>query len=89
LLGQYKVNFAQLGNPYQPFIAAAAAASAMGSGHSINKVRLAIKQRSYVREGLHDDAWRAARGTDAIIYKWPWIPPPTPSPKSSTSLASR
>lgn len=77
LLDQNGVNFAPLGNPYQPFIAAAAEANAMGSGHPISKVRLAIKQRSYVRQGLHDDAWRAAQRADAIIYKWPWISPYT------------
>ena len=77
LLDQNGVNFAPLGNAYQPFIAAAAEANAMGSGHPINKVRLGIKQSAYVREGLHDDAWLAAQGADAIIYKWPWITPYT------------
>ena len=67
------ISFAPLGNPYQPFIAGAARAGAMGSGHPMAKLRYGASQRRYVAEGLHEDARRAAEGAEAIIYKYPWI----------------
>ena len=67
------ISFAPLGNPYQPFIAGAARAGAMGSGHPIAKLRYGASQRRYVSEGLHQDARRAAEGAEAILYKYPWI----------------
>ena len=67
------MEFAPLGNPYQPFITGAAEASAIGSGHLLNQLRYGLRQRRYVTDGLHEDAWRAAQGADAIIYKYPWI----------------
>src|SRR5438270_3869352 len=73
LAAAHGVDFAPLGRPYQPFITGAAEASAIGSGHLLNQVRYGLRQRSYVTQGLHEDAWRAAQGTEAIIYKYPWI----------------
>ena len=67
------MSFAPIGNPYQPFIAGAARAGAVGSGHPIAKLRYGASQHRYVSEGLHDDARRAAEGAEAIIYKYPWI----------------
>ena len=67
------ISFAPVGNPYQPFIAGAARAGAVGSGHPVAKIRYGASQRRYVSEGLHEDAWQAAQGAEAIIYKYPWI----------------
>jgi sterol 3beta-glucosyltransferase len=75
LLTQYGVEFVPLGRPYQPFIAAAAESQAIGTGHFLNKIRVGVKQRAYIREGLHDDAWQASQSADVIVYKWPWIVP--------------
>ena len=77
LAAAYGIEFASLGHPYQPFLAGAAEASAIGSGHLLNQLRYGLKQRRYVSEGLHDDAWRAAQGAEAIIYKHPWVTPYT------------
>jgi sterol 3beta-glucosyltransferase len=74
LVQDYGIGFVPLGNAYQPFIAGAAKANAMGSGHPISKLRYGLRQRSYVTEGLHEGAWQAAQGTDAVIFKYPWIP---------------
>src|SRR5438270_2839059 len=73
LAAAHGIDFAPLGNPYQPFITGAAEASAIGSGHLVNQIRYGLKQRRYVTAGLHEDAWQAAQGADAIIYKYPWI----------------
>jgi sterol 3beta-glucosyltransferase len=73
VVGEYGLDFLPIGNPYQPFIAGAADAGAMGSGHPLAKLRFGIKSRTYVSENLNEDALAAAEGSDAIIYKWPWI----------------
>jgi sterol 3beta-glucosyltransferase len=73
LVRDYRIDFVPLGNPYQPFIAGAAKANAVGSGHPVSKLRYGLRQRSYVTEGLHEDAWQAAQGADAVIFKYPWI----------------
>jgi sterol 3beta-glucosyltransferase len=73
LAAEYGVDFAPLGNPYEPFITGAASASAIGSGsHLLTQFRYGLKQRDYVLDHLHDDARRAAQGSDAIIHKYPW-----------------
>jgi sterol 3beta-glucosyltransferase len=69
----YGVDFAPLGHPYQPFITGAARASAIGSGHLLNQLRYGLSQRRYVADQLSQDAWRAAQGAQAIIYKYSWI----------------
>jgi sterol 3beta-glucosyltransferase len=73
LVTGYGVDFAPMGNPYQPFITGAAEASAVGSGHRLNQLRYGLRQRKYVTENLQDDAWHAAQGAEAIIYKYPWL----------------
>jgi sterol 3beta-glucosyltransferase len=73
LVQDYGIDFVPVGHPYQPFIAGAAKAHAMGSGHPVSKLRYGLRQRSYVTEGLHDDAWKAAQGADAVVFKYPWI----------------
>ncbi len=73
LAADYGVDFEPLGHPYQPFITGAAEASAIGSGHLLNQLRYGLKQRRYVSDQLHQDAWRAAQGAEAIIYKSSWI----------------
>jgi sterol 3beta-glucosyltransferase len=73
LVQDYGIGFVPLGNPYQPFIAGAAKANAMGPGHPVSKLRYGLRQRGYVTEGLHDDAWKAAQGADAVVFKYPWI----------------
>jgi UDP:flavonoid glycosyltransferase YjiC (YdhE family) len=75
LVQDYGIGFAPLGNPYQPFIAGAAKANAMGSGHPVSKLRYGLRQRSYVTEGLHDDALKAVQGSDAVVFKYPWVTP--------------
>ena len=67
------VEFAPVGRPYQPFIAGAARASAIGSGHLLRQVRYGLTQRKYFSDRLSQDAWRAAQGAEAIIYKYSWI----------------
>ena len=87
LAAQYDLEFAPLGNPYQPFIAGAAEASAIGSGHLLNQIRYGLKQRRFVTEGLHQDALRAAQGSEAIIYKYPWITGHTVAEKLGVACA--
>ena len=67
------MEFAPAGRPYQPFIAGAARASAIGSGHLLRQVRYGLTQRKYFSDRLSQDAWRAAQGAEAIIYKYSWI----------------
>ncbi len=62
-----------MGHPYEPFITGAAEASAIGSGHLLNQLRYGMRQRRYVSDRLHEDAWRAVHGSEAIIYKSSWI----------------
>ena len=73
LAADYGVDFAPLGHPYQPFITGAARASALGAGHLLNQMRYGLSQRQYVSDQLNQDAWRAAQGAEAIIYKYSWI----------------
>ncbi len=73
LAADYGVDFAPLGHPYQPFITGAAEASALGAGHLLNQLRYGLSQRRYFADQLHQDAWRAAQGRDAILYKHSWI----------------
>ena len=73
LAADYGVDFAPLGHPYEPFITGAARASAIGSGHLLNQLRYGLSQRRYVSDQLDQDAWRAAQGAEAIIYKYSWI----------------
>jgi sterol 3beta-glucosyltransferase len=73
LAADYDVDFAPLGHPYQPFITGAAEASALGSGHLLNQLRYGLSQRRYVSDQLNQDAWRAAQGAEAIIYKYSWM----------------
>lgn len=73
LAAGYGVDFAPLGRPYQPFITGAAEASALGSGHLLHKLRYGLKQRQYFSDRLSQDAWQAAQGAEAIIYKYSWI----------------
>jgi sterol 3beta-glucosyltransferase len=73
LAADYGVDFAPLGHPYQPFITGAAQASALGAGHLLNQLRYGLSQRRYVFDQLNQDAWRAAQGAEAIIYKYSWI----------------
>lgn len=68
LVEDYGIGFVPLGNPYRPFIAGAAMAGAMGPGHPVSKLRYGLRQRAYVTEGLHDDAWKAAQGADAVGF---------------------
>jgi sterol 3beta-glucosyltransferase len=72
LAAAYGVEFAPLGRPYQPFITGAAQASALGSGHLLRQVRYGLAQRGYFHE-LGEDAWQAAQGAEAIIYKYSWV----------------
>ena len=73
LAADYGVDFAPLGHPYQPFITGAGEASAIGSGHLLNQLRYGLSQRRYFFDQLDQDAWRAAQGAEAIIYKSSWI----------------
>lgn len=73
LAAEYGVEFAPLGHPYQPFIIGAAEASALGAGHPLSQLRYGLRQQRYFTEGINEAAWRAARGADAIIYKYSWI----------------
>jgi sterol 3beta-glucosyltransferase len=73
LVQDHGIDFVPVGNPYRPFVAGAAKADAVGPGHPVRKLRYGLRQRSYVTEGLHDDAWKAAQGADAIVFKYPWI----------------
>ena len=73
LVEERRIAFAPVGNSYQPFIAGAAKAGAVGSSHPWRKLTYGVSQRRYVSENLANDAFEAAQGTDAIIYKWPWI----------------
>ncbi len=73
LAADYGVEFVPLGHPYRPFITGAAAASALGPGHPLRKVRYGIRQRRYFSDQISDDAWRAAEGAEAIIYKYSWL----------------
>ncbi len=73
LAADYGVDFAPLGHPYQPFITGAAESSALGAGHLLNQLRYGLSQRRYFSDQLNQDAWRAAQGRDAIIYKYSWI----------------
>ena len=73
LAAAYGIDFVPLGHPYQPFITGAARASALGSGHLLNQLRYGLSQRRYFFDQLDQDAWRAAQGAEAIIYKYSWI----------------
>jgi sterol 3beta-glucosyltransferase len=73
LAADYGVDFAPLGHPYQPFITGAAESSALGGGHLLNQLRYGLSQRRYFSDQLNQDALRAARGAEAIIYKYSWI----------------
>jgi len=73
LAAEYGVEFAPLGHPYQPFITGAAESSALGGGHLLNQLRYGLAQRRYFSDHLNQDAWRAAQGADAILYKYSWI----------------
>jgi sterol 3beta-glucosyltransferase len=72
LAADYGVDFVPLGRPYRPFITGAAEASAIGSGRLFRQLRYGLRQRRYVSDGLTRDAWRAADGAEAIIYKYSW-----------------
>ncbi len=73
LAAEYGVDFAPLGHPYQPFITGAAASSALGPGHLLQQLRYGRAQRQYFSDRLDQDALRAARGADAILYKYSWL----------------
>jgi sterol 3beta-glucosyltransferase len=73
LAAAHGVEFAPAGRPYQPFITGAARASAIGSGHLLRQARYGLRQRKYFSDRLSQDAWRAAQGAEAIIYKYSWI----------------
>lgn len=73
LAADHGVDFAPLGYPYEPFITGAARASAIGSGHLIRQLRYGLRQSRYVSARHNDDAWRAAQGAEAIIYKYTWV----------------
>ena len=73
LAAEYGVEFAPLGHPYQPFITGAARTSALGGGHLLHQLRYGLAQRRYVSDHLNQDAWRAAQGAEAILYKYSWI----------------
>ncbi len=73
LVADYGVNFAPLGHPYQPFITGAADSSALGGGHLLHQLRYGLAQRRYFSDHLNQDAWRAAQGAEAIIYKYSWF----------------
>jgi sterol 3beta-glucosyltransferase len=73
LAADHGLGFAPLGRPYQPFIAGAAEASALGSGHLLRQARYGLTQRRYFSDRLSQDAWQAAQGAEAIIYKYSWI----------------
>ena len=67
------MDFAPLGRPYQPFITGAARALALGSGHLLRQLRYGLRQRAYFSDRLGRDAWQAAQGAEAVIYKYSWI----------------
>jgi sterol 3beta-glucosyltransferase len=73
LAAAYGIDFAPLGHPYQPFITGAGEAAALGSGHLLNQLRYGLSQRRYFFDQVDQDAWRAAQGAEAIIYKYSWI----------------
>jgi sterol 3beta-glucosyltransferase len=73
LATEYGVEFAPLGHPYQPFITGAAESSALGAGHLLQQARYGLAERRYFSDQLTQDAWRAAQGAEAIIYKYSWI----------------
>jgi sterol 3beta-glucosyltransferase len=73
LAAEYDVEFAPLGQPYQPFITGAAASSALGGGHLLHQLRYGLAQRRYFSDHLNQDAWRAAQSAEAILYKYSWI----------------
>jgi sterol 3beta-glucosyltransferase len=73
LAAGYGVDFAPLGRPYQPFITGAARAAALGSDHLLRQLRYGLRQRAYFSDRLGRDAWQAAQGAEAVIYKYSWI----------------
>jgi len=73
LAAEYGVEFVPLGHAYRPFITGAAEASALGPGHPFRKVRYGIQQRKYFSDQIGADAWRAAEGAEAIVYKYSWL----------------
>lgn len=73
LAATYGVEFAPLGHPYQPFITEAAQSAALGSGHLLKQLRYGWQRRRYVFDQINEDAWRAADGAEAIVYKYSWI----------------
>src|SRR5579862_1479737 len=73
LVAENGIEFAPIGNPYQPFITGAAEAHAMGQGRTLNQIRYGLQQRRYVTENLHVDTLRALDGADAVVYKHPYI----------------
>jgi sterol 3beta-glucosyltransferase len=73
LAAAYGVEFAPLGRPYQPFITGAAQASALGSGHLLRQARYGLAQRKYFSDQLGEDAWQAAQGAEAVLYKYSWM----------------
>jgi sterol 3beta-glucosyltransferase len=65
--------FASVGKPYQAFIARAAEAGAMGSGHPWQKLKFGIRERGYVTDGVHDDTVKACQDAELIVYKYPLL----------------
>ncbi|MGO8948060.1 MAG: glycosyltransferase [Ktedonobacterales bacterium] len=73
LAAEYSVDFVPVGQPYQSFVTGAAESSALGAGHLLSQVRYGLSERRYFSGQINQDAWRAAQGADAILYKYSWI----------------
>ena len=70
LAGQYGVEFAPLGNPFKPLMTDGA--KNIESGNHIKIFLYMYRRRKQIAENFLEDAYRAAAGSDAIIYKYTW-----------------
>ena len=67
----YGIEFAPLGRPYKPFVMDNT--DGIESGSFLKGSFTAWKQNKRAFEGTGEDAYRAAAGSDAIIYKYSWL----------------
>jgi len=71
LVNEYDIKFVPLGHPYKSFIMDNA--KNFETGNFFKIVLQGIKQVKLMFENLGEDAYKAAIGSDAIIYKHSWV----------------
>jgi len=71
LTKKYGVEFAPLGLPYKSFIMDNT--KGFESGNFLKIAMQGVKQRKLMFENMGEDAYRAAQGSDAIIFKYSWF----------------